>query len=164
MHLDNAKIKLNLNQSGDPVVIFVGEEAKFIKSDINKWGNTDEIQICFTDEIVETNSAAYQTDMQNLWDPLLAQQITQNTFGAIPSPNAKAQYSKLIMDDSKLVGAVAGAGLEALIGNNSEFSGAIMGKDVRTSQSKMHQDLSLKGARMMTGADWNLGGVHEVKM
>ena len=163
--LNKAKVTLNLNGQGDPVVIFVGKEAQILnKSEINKGGNTDQVQLCFTDEIAEADQATFQADIATLWDSSTATRITAETFGPNPASTFKAKYSKLLVDDSEVTGAIAGSQLEASIQNGSEFFGAIMGKDVRTVNSKMHQDLSLKGARLMTGADWNLGGVHEVKM
>lgn len=163
--LDKAKVTLNLNGQGDPVVIFVGKEAQIInRSEINKGGNTDEVQLCFTDEIVETDQATFQADIETIWDTTTASRITAETFGANPPSTFKTKYSKLLVDDSEVTGAIAGAKLKASLQNGTEFFGAIMGEDVRAVSSKMHQDLSLKGARLMTGSDWNLGGVHEVKM
>ncbi len=163
--LDKAKVTLQLNGQGDPVVIFVGKEAKILNgSELNKGGNTDEVQLCFTDEIVETDRATFQADIETLWDTTTASRITAETFGLNPPSTFEAEYSKLLVDDSEVTAAIAGSQLEASIQNGSELFGAIMGKDVRAVNSKMHQDLSLKGARLMTGADWNLGGVHEVKI
>lgn len=160
--LDKAKIELSLNMSNDPVVIFVGKEAQILNnSKINKDGATDQVQICFTDEIIGTDPAIFQTDLETLWDPATAQQIRATNM---PTSTSEAEYSKLIVDNSEVTAAVAGSGLEASIRNGSEFFGAIMGSDLRAVDSLIHQDLSLKGARLMTGADWNLGGVHEVKL
>lgn len=164
MHLDRGRIRANLNGAGDPVVIFVGKEAQILNnSKINEWGETDDVQIVFTDELVAPSAAAYQADLTTIWDAATAQQIAQK-FPANPPPGYQHTYSKMIVDDSEVVGAIAGSQLEATVRNNSELFGAVMGKDIRAVDSEIHQDLSLKGARLMTGADWNLGGVHEIKL
>ena len=164
--VDDAEIEVDNGWgSGDPVVVFVGEEARFVNNaDINTNGETHEFQLSFTDNQRETLPAAFTTQMEPLWGAATAAEVTARVFPAVPNPLFEAEYSTLVMDDTEFVGAIAGRGLEAVIRGNSELYGAIMAADIRLQDSEIHQDLSLRGARVMAGSDWNLSGVHEVKL
>ncbi len=163
VELANAELELNLNSSKDPVVVFIGKEARILAgSKVNDKGETSDLQLCFTDGITETSVTSFEADMNTLWDPTTAAAIAAARF---PATATEVEYSKMVVDDSDMVAAVAGLGLVADLRNKADFYGAVMGSDVRVrgSGTELHQDLSLKGAKLTTGGDWNLGGVHEVK-
>jgi hypothetical protein len=69
----SAGSRLDLNFAGDPVVVFIGREARFLSgSKINPGGETDELQLYFTDGIVESSPMSFETDLNTLWDSTTA--------------------------------------------------------------------------------------------
>lgn len=173
MEVRNAKIELDLNFSGDPAVVFVGKEARILaNSEVNKGGQANELQLCFTDKMVATSSADYETALAAIWPSADAGSIATSKFTPPTPPGGmttvptitSVEYSKLIVDNSELACAASGAGLEIGIMGHSELYGALMGENILVQGSKIHQDLSLRGVKLTSGGDWNLGGVHDVSI
>ncbi|MCA9791739.1 MAG: hypothetical protein KC910_08085 [Candidatus Eremiobacteraeota bacterium] len=153
--MHDSEIKLDIHH-GDPVTVFFGKKAVIMNSDVNKWGDAVELQFCFSDE--EKDPVAIAAELPNYYsgDRLTAEQAKVAVVGA------KLEYSFADFGNSDIQACTAGRNLVGKV-HGGEYFGAIMAQDFFLSNTKLHQDLSLKGANLLTAGNWALEGVHEVK-
>lgn len=158
-----------ITRGDGPVVIFCGKKATFHNADVNPDRRTSNLQLCFTDGDKE-NSANLNQAMVAVGDvlggsgsvsPEILKSIISRQLGS--DPNDREGFSYLeVTGDSKLRGGISGSSLVANF-KNSEIFGSVMGNIVRGENTKIHQDLSLKGSNLMVGGGWILEGVHQLR-
>lgn len=159
-----------ITRGDGPVIIFCGKKASFNNAEINTDQKTSNLQICFTDGDTKnsTNLAAASAAVQDILQPgskplpaevlksILSPQLSKD-------PNDRNGFSFLeVTGDSKVHAGISGASLVANF-QDSEIFGSVMGNIVRGQDTKIHQDLSLKGSNLMVGGGWILEGVHQVR-
>ncbi|MCE7871732.1 hypothetical protein DYH09_15315 [bacterium CPR1] len=147
--MDSGEIKVDTSQG--PVVVYVGEEMKvYGQAKINDGGLPRNLQVYMCDELeVEEPGESIDIDGDGAPDVTL--------------PATTVNYSKLEIDDaSKATMVTAGKGLVATVSKESELFGAMIGKYITFSESKLHFDVSLQGASLGLQGGWLLDGLHDI--
>lgn len=158
-----------ITRGDGPVVIFCGKKATFHNADVNPDRRTSKLQLCFTDGDKENSNnlslaAAAMTDVLSDAGEVSPELLKSVISPPLPGdPTEREGFSYLeVTGNSKIRGGVSGASLVANF-KDSELFGSIMGNILRGENTKIHQDLSLKGSSLMVGGGWVLEGVHQVR-
>ncbi len=147
--MDSGEIKIDTSQG--PVVVYVGEEMKvYGQAKINDGGFPRDLQVYMCDELaVDEPGELVDTDGDGVPDTAL--------------PPTVVDYSKLEIDDgSKVTMVTAGKGMVASVTKESEVFGAMIGRFITFSESKLHFDVSLQGASLGLQGGWLLDGLHDI--
>lgn len=167
LKVDGGKITTSGNS---PAIVFVGKKATFINADVNSSGSASSLQLCFTDENDDPDErkkidAALQDIMKfPTTAPGESTDLSDDRLDRLTKRDPDDEgYSYLeVRGKSQVNGTIAGENLIALI-NNSDIYGGIMGDIISAKNSGIHQDLALKGSRLMTAGGWKLEGVHQIR-
>lgn len=154
-----------------PVIIFCGKKARFADAEVNQPGRTANLQLCFTDDIedeIELNAVVDELkDKLDIGDsePELDRfkDDISPRIADKDDPDKRRGFSKLeISGETQVHGSISGHNLVSVM-NGGEIFGSIMGNVIYGENSKVHQDLALKGSNIMASGGWKLEGVHQVR-
>lgn len=177
---------------GDPVIVFVGKKAVFNNAEINKDGRTSSLQFCFTDEEkdpeklsdlasslagdfepVSSGSSTTAGDSDGGTSPFPGGGSSTGVpddyvgriiapYGDPDDPTSREGASQLEINGGEFYGSVAGKNL-IVTGQGGDIFGAVMANVFKVNNTKVHQDLALKGSNLMNAGGWALEGVHQVR-
>ncbi len=77
-------------------------------------------------------------------------------------PSSREGASQLEINGGEFYGSVAGKNL-IVTGKGGDIFGAVMANVFKVNNTKVHQDLALKGSNLMNAGGWALEGVHQVR-
>lgn len=176
----------------DPVIVFIGKKAVFSNAEINKDGRTSSLQFCFTDEEKDPDILNSLIDsLASSFDaPASGSSSTSSSDdgGGAPfpgggssattvedyvgkiiapysdpeDPESREGASQLQIEGGQFFGSVAGKNL-VVTGKGGEIFGGVMANVFKVNNTKIHQDLALKGSNLMNAGGWALEGVHQVR-
>lgn len=149
--IDMDSSEILIDDSKGPVVVFVGQEMKVVKSKINHDEHARDLQVYFTDEKPDIDPTTGLAPV----DPLTGLPLT-NLDG---TPRTR---SDLVVSDSQVTMVTAGGHTVMDFNSNSELFGAAIGYEITATDSKLHYDQSLKGANLGMQSGWVLDGLHDL--
>lgn len=153
-----------------PAMVFCGKKAKFINAQVNEPGKTSSLQLCFTDDITDEDELNTTVDLLKDKLGIGNNELEVDKFRDDISPKSigksgeeRRGYSQLeISGTTEVHGSISGHNLVSVM-NGGEIFGSIMGNVIYGENSKVHQDLALKGSNLMAAGGWKLEGVHQVR-
>ena len=148
-----------------PSIVFCGEKATFVDARINPDRSTSQLQLCFTDDLEDE---AVLNDVTDSVSDIFAGSAgdADNWKNMIAPPKTGGGREGFSVLESRggteIRGSISGRALVADM-QGSELFGSIMANVVRADNSKVHQDLALKGSNLMAAGGWALESVHQVR-